>query len=222
MQKALIACSIIFLTACGGGGGDSSQPAPPPPPPEPTAQQLAESSLLLQRATFGPSYDDIYNAAQNGLDNWLDTQFSMPSSLHQPIVEQYVEQYGYDLGGYPPPSFYRRFAFWEQALTAPDQLRQMVAYALTQIFVVSDNVGMLNNNPIALSNYYDMLLNNAFSNFRDLLMAVTLHPAMGIYLSHVNNGKSDPVANTFPDENYAREVMQLFSIGLFELNADGS
>jgi uncharacterized protein (DUF1800 family) len=93
---------------------------------------------------------------------------------------------------------------------------------LTQLFVVSDNVDQIFINPLGLANYYDTLLANAFGNYRDLLRAVTLHPVMGIYLSHVNNAKTNPVTNTFPDENYAREVMQLFSIGLFELNADGS
>jgi uncharacterized protein (DUF1800 family) len=119
------------------------------------------------------------------------------------------------------PALYRRFAFFENALTAPDQLRQLTAYALTQLFVVSET-GVLGNNPVGLSNYYDTLLAHSFGNYRDLLRAVTLHPAMGFYLSHVNNAKTDPVANTFPDENYAREVMQLFTIGLYELNPDGT
>jgi uncharacterized protein (DUF1800 family) len=137
-------------------------------------------------------------------------------------VRRYLQEYGFDIGAELPPGTYRRFAFWEQALTAPDQLRQLVAYALTQIFVVSDNVDDIFINPLGLSSYYDTLLTHAFGNYRDLLRAVTLHPVMGIYLSHVNNARSNPAANTFPDENYAREVMQLFSIGLFELNADGT
>jgi uncharacterized protein (DUF1800 family) len=117
---------------------------------------------------------------------------------------------------------FRRFAWWDCAVTCDDVLRQRVAFALSQIFVVSDHVDALIVFPHALSTYYDTLLNNAFGNFRDLLRDVALHPAMGVYLSHVNNNRSDPVANTFPDENFAREVMQLFSIGLFELNIDGS
>ncbi|MGI9222614.1 MAG: DUF1800 domain-containing protein, partial [Woeseiaceae bacterium] len=113
-------------------------------------------------------------------------------------------------------------AWWHRAVTARDELRQRVGFALSEIFVVSDSVDILIVHPDALSGYYDTLLSNAFGNFRDLLRDVSLHPAMGVYLSHINNSRSDPVNNIFPDENYAREVMQLFSIGLFELNIDGS
>ncbi|MFT4768732.1 MAG: hypothetical protein ACI8RN_001870, partial [Glaciecola sp.] len=115
-----------------------------------------------------------------------------------------------------------RAAWWHTSITADDQLRQRVAYSLSQIFVISDEVSALLLSPYGTSNYYDMLLRNAFGNVRDLMRDVTLHPAMGIYLSHLNNAKSNPETGTFPDENYAREVMQLFSIGLFELNLDGS
>ena len=111
---------------------------------------------------------------------------------------RYLNQYGFDINANPPPGTFRRFAWWEQTLTAPDQLRQRVAYALTQIFVVSDNVDAIFINPLALSSYYDMLLANAFGNFRDLLRAVTLHPVMGVYLSHVNNAKANPATQHFP------------------------
>ena len=84
------------------------------------------------------------------------------------------------------------------------------------------NIDILNDEPWALTSYYDVLLHGAFGNFRELLRDVALHPAMGIYLSHVNNRKADPDNNIFPDENFAGEVMQLFSIGLFELNIDGT
>ena len=107
-------------------------------------------------------------------------------------------------------------------MTAPDVVRQRVAYALSQFFVVSDRVETLSINPYALTSFYDILLRNAFGNYRDLLREVALSPAMGLYLSHANNSKADPENNIFPDENFAREVMQLFSIGLYELNIDGS
>jgi len=226
MRPFIYIVLVAALAACGGGGGGSggnNQPPPQPPPdPEPTAAQLQEAAKLLSVTTFGPSYDGIYAAADMGLDAWLDRQFSLAPSLHEPIVRRYLDEYGYNINATPAPGTFRRFAFYEQALTAPDQLRQLTAYALSQIFVVSDNVDMIFINPLALSSYYDMLLNHAFGNYRDLLEAVTLHPVMGLYLSHVNNARFNPVTNTFPDENYAREVMQLFSIGLFELNADGS
>jgi uncharacterized protein (DUF1800 family) len=227
MKRFLLFGAVLFLAACGGGGGGNdgqAAPAPqiPPAPSAPGAAELAAASKLLARTTFGPSYDEIQAAAEQGADAWLEAQLVLPASFHEPIVRRYLQEYGFDIGANPPPGTFRRFAFWERALTAPDQLRQLVAYALTQIFVVSDNVDDIFINPLGLSSYYDTLLTHAFGNYRDLLRAVTLHPVMGIYLSHVNNARSNPVANTFPDENYAREVMQLFSIGLFELNPDGT
>ena len=93
---------------------------------------------------------------------------------------------------------------------------------MSEIFVVSDNSDAVAGNPIGAANYYDMLLRNAFGNYKDLLRDVSLHPLMGAYLSHLRNDKSDPRSGRFPDENYAREVMQLFSIGLFQLKPDGT
>ncbi len=107
-------------------------------------------------------------------------------------------------------------------MDAPDLLRQRVALALSEIFVVSDTADALFLTPGSVASYYDLLLEHAFGSYEALLRAVSLHPAMGVYLSHLNNDRSDPALGRFPDENYAREVMQLFSIGLFELEADGS
>ena len=106
-------------------------------------------------------------------------------------------------------------------IDGPDQLRQRVAFALSQIMVVSE-VGALRQMPYGLASYYDLLVENAFGNFRDLLEEVTLHPAMGVYLSMLGNQKPDTERNISPDENYARELMQLFTIGLVELNVDGT
>jgi len=217
----------LGLTGCGGGGSggaDGGTPAPPTPPPStgPSQAELNAAAKFLDRTTFGADFAAIDSAARQGLELWLDEQFALAPSYHEPIVDRYLAEYGFNIGGDPPPGTFRRFAFWERAFTAPDQLRQLTAYALSQIFVVSDNVDALFIDPRGLSDYTDTLLTHAFGNYRDLLRAVTLHPVMGIYLSHVNNARANPAANTFPDENYAREVMQLFSIGLYELNADGS
>lgn len=233
MSRELLSVVILLVLAgCGGGGGSSSIDPPPSDPAgngggpvtptDPTVSDYARAAKILDLTTFGPTVSEIDAVAREGIDWWLDDQFAQPASLHEPIVRRYGAQYGYELQN-PVifPGLYRRFAFFENALTAPDQLRQLTAYAFTQIFVVSAT-GMLNNNPIGLASYYDTLLTHSFGNFRDLLRAVTLHPAMGFYLSHVNNAKSDPAANTFPDENYAREVMQLFTIGLYKLNQDGT
>jgi uncharacterized protein (DUF1800 family) len=131
----------------------------------------------------------------------------------------------YTRGGDPtriePLLRYWHFGWWRYVMTAPDLLRSRVALALSEIFVISE-VPQLDDVPLALANYYDMLLKNSFGNFRDLLEDVSFHPAMGVYLTHMNNPKSDSTFNRFPDENYGREVMQLFTIGLYELNPDGS
>jgi uncharacterized protein (DUF1800 family) len=224
LQRVFFILVVLTLSACGGGGGGStsSPPATGQTPASPTpALSLNQAAHIADLTTLGPTYAEINQISELGTDAWLEQQFAQPIGLHEPIVARYINEYGYDLDASPSPVFFRRFAFFEQAFTAPDPFRQLTAYALTQLFVVGEPTQILIN-PLALSNYYDTLLTHSFGNFKDLLLAVTLHPAMGFYLSHVNNGKTDPVANTFPDENYAREVMQLFTIGLYELNDDGS
>ncbi|MDG0979992.1 MAG: DUF1800 domain-containing protein [Halieaceae bacterium] len=223
-NKSLAFIFSIVLTACGGGGGGGSSvtvPVAQAPVDNTPALSLNEAARIADQTTFGPRMSEIEQISKEGLDAWLAQQYQASVGLHEPIVRRYLSEYGYDVNATPNPGFYRRYAFWEQAFTAPDPMRQVVAYALTQLFVVSEPTQIFVN-PLALSNYYDTLLTHAFGNFEDLLLAVTLHPAMGFYLSHVNNAKTDPVANTFPDENYAREVMQLFTIGLYELNPDGT
>jgi len=237
--RILTASLVLCLSsACGGGGGGGSAPVattppptptPPPatPPATPSAQALNDASRFASRTTFGQPYAKLVELAEQGEQPWLEAQLILPATLHQPLVDDLVaRREAGEFDAYEEDVelliSFRRYAWWHTAMTAPDQLRQRVAYALSQIFVVSDNVDVLIIYPQALSNYQDLLLTHAFGNFRDLLRAVALHPAMGIYLSHVNNRRSDPVANTFPDENFAREVMQLFSIGLYELNPDGS
>ncbi len=184
------------------------------------------------RPRFAAARASAYHAgieaiATAGVDAWLDEQFARPVTRHSPIVEDLVRRR--DAGEFAAYELdieylimFRRLSWWHATVAAEDTLRQRVAFALSEIFVVSDNVDEIFINPLGLSNYYDTLLAYGFGNFRDLLRAVTLHPVMGIYLSHVNNAKTNPVTHTFPDENYAREVMQLFSIGLYELNNDGS
>lgn len=233
MRHCIASAMLLLLAACGGGGDSSTSVAPvagngsgstptAPLSPEPTAEDYRAAARILDVATFGAT-DEALNAVANlGAESWLSEQFALAPSYHLPIVYRYGSEYGYSLEN-PPifPGLYRRFAFFERAFTAPDQLRQLTAYALSQILVVSDS-GVLGVNPLGLASYYDTLLEHSFGNYRDLLIAVTLHPSMGFFLSHVNNAKTDTDANTFPDENYARELMQLFSIGLYELHPDGS
>ena len=172
------------------------------------------------------SYAEIEALADRGVDDWLDEQFGLRVGSHLEQVEHLMTRWqDGDFAAASDPDVlqfvFRRYVWWHMAQAASDDLRQRVAFALSETFVVSDRAAGLDA-PRALPTYYDVLLTHAFGNYRDLLRDVTLSPAMGTYLSHVNNGKADPANNIFPDENYAREVMQLFSIGLFELNTDGS
>ena len=193
-----------------------------------TESELNEASRFASQSTFGLPYEGIEEIAKTGRDRWLDQQFDIPPTLHKTIAEDLItrqadgEWQEFVDNPFKLRNVIHRFAWWQQTMTAEDVVRQRVAYALSQFFVVSDKVEVLRINPYSLTSFYDVLLENAFGNFRDLLKDVALSPAMGLYLSHANNSKANPEENIFPDENFAREVMQLFSIGLYELNIDGS
>lgn len=208
---------VVAVSACGGGGGGggggvSSQPPDPPAPVVPSS----EDYQLLDQATFGATEAEATRVAQLGMEAWIDDQLTKPASLQLPFLQSL-----------PRPQFLfelqpDRVDIWfRNALHSEDQLRQRVAFALSEIMVVSQQ-GALVDGAYALADYYDVLARNAFGNYRDLIEEVTLHPAMGVYLSMLGNEKPDTARNIRPDENYARELMQLFSIGLVELNADGS
>jgi uncharacterized protein (DUF1800 family) len=146
---------------------------------------------------------------------WLDKQMQLPMTLLLPLLENYPSKD-------EPSQISRIDAWWRVSLTAPNQLRQRVAFALSEIFVVSDSNNALKGEPEGMSNYYDLLLTHGFGNYRDLLQVVSLSPVMGSYLSHLGNEKANTELNIRSDENYAREVMQLFTIGLKQLNLDGN
>lgn len=166
---------------------------------------------FLHRASFGPRLEDIDELSEKGYADWIEEQLQMPASFMLPITRQRTE-----------PRWLEHINSWfKLSVNAPDQLRQRVAYALSQFFVVSGE-GELGGQPVALANYYDILIAHSFGNFRDLIEQVTLSPVMGNYLSMKGNQKPDPENNIRPDENYARELLQLFSIGLVQLNTDGS
>jgi len=172
-------------------------------------QDVAASRFLAQ-ATFGPTLASIAELKSYAdYSIWIDEQMSLPVSLSEP----YTRANSNGSNGAA-----RHEAWWNNVLDQPDQLRQRVAFALSQIFVVSDLDYLLANNQYGMANYYDMLSRNAFGNYRQLLEEVTLHPVMGVYLSMVRNEKANLAENIRPDEHYAREVLQLFSIGLYELN----
>jgi uncharacterized protein (DUF1800 family) len=188
-----------------------------------------DAARFLTQATFGANKADI--DALTGrrladLDAWLAAQMALPASLHLDATR--ADFNTYTASGDNPQFSYqnRQAAWWKIALSSPDQLRQRVAFALSQILVVSDQNSTLYNNPQGLANYYDLLVNGAFGNFRTLLNDVSLSPIMGVYLSSLRNAKGtfDDKGNviTSADENYAREVMQLFTIGLNQLQPDGT
>ncbi len=211
---SITASLMLALAGCGGGGGGSTTPPPPPPPPPPVTK--AEAYQLLNQGSFGATESEAERVISMRQEAWVEEQFQKPLSLQLPHLQSL-----------PPPQFpfqlhEDRVDIWfRNALNGEDQLRQRVAFALSEVMVVSQ-LGALGNLPYAVADYYDVLARNAFGNYRELLEEVTLHPAMGVYLSMLGNEKPDPVLNIRPDENYAREVMQLFSIGLVELNIDGT
>ena len=192
---------------------------PPPPPPawnDDHADPNAASRFLIQ-STFGPSPDEIAAVQTLGYEAWIEDQFNRPPSYHLPYV---LANVSYNPTT-PYPNSLTYNSWWQQSVSAPDQLRQRVAFALSEIMVVSA-AGILQNNARALSDYYDMLLDNAFGNFRTILESVTLSPAMGLYLDMRGNDKGSFITGLHPNENYAREILQLFSIGLYRMWPDGT
>jgi Protein of unknown function (DUF1800)/PA14 domain/CHRD domain/Bacterial TSP3 repeat len=192
---------------------------PPPPPPvwtDDSSNPSAAARFLIQ-ATFGPTPADIAAVQSLGYAGWLNNQFNLPPTHHLPLVLANASPDPTK----PYPGTLTFNTWWQQSVTAPDQLRQRVAFALSEIMVVSQQ-GVLQDNARALSAYYDTLLDNAFGNFRDLLEAVTLSPAMGNYLDMRGNDMGSIITGVHANENYAREIQQLFSIGLNRLWPDGT
>lgn len=221
-MKWLALTASLLLAACGGSDpADTVADAPsisaPVVPPSVSIVAPAEkqAARLLQQATFGPTLADIEHAATLTVQQWLDEQLALPATLHMPNAPVVV--------GKSHVSHYTRVEGWLHiALRSPDQLRQRVAFALSEILVTSRYHPMLENQPLELANYYDILVTHALGNYRDLLEDVAKSPIMGAYLSHMANEKPDPARNIRADENFAREILQLFSIGLIDLNENGT
>ncbi len=185
------------------------------------------ASRFLSFAAMGYTYQDIDNVEAMGYEAWIDAQLGVlpATTLYQKVQD--LHQYELDNATYDPtnPPNENQSMWWnawyDYHMKGNDLLRQRVAYALSQILVISVNSNF-SGEPTALSHYYDKLLNNAFGSYRTILDSVTYNASMGNYLTYINNPKTDVINNVFPDENYAREVMQLFTIGLYELNMDGT
>jgi uncharacterized protein (DUF1800 family) len=213
--------------------------------PLPAAQQptIADTARFLAQASFGATGQAEINAVQQaGFEAWLNHQISLGTFAHVDYLEarRQVRQVELNSKVMSDPSGsaeqpvmtsaapevaylsdeWSYEAIWQQWLYDPGQLRARMAFALSQIMVISNIAPDIP--PLAMSAYMDMLNRNAFASFRVLLEQVTLHPAMGYYLNMLESEKEDPEQGTHPNENYAREVLQLFSIGLVKLNIDGS
>ena len=225
--------AALFLAACGGesGGGGAAEPvaAPPVPTPAPTPSTpivvveakptAAEASRFLHQATLGATREQIEAVMAKGYAAWLDEQFATArQTTHWDwliargvnVTTNQFNETGFDA------------TMWRQLIADPAQLRQRVGMALLEILVVGISGIGSNYRQFAMAAYVDMLLDKAFGNYRDLLEGITLSPAMATFLTFMGNRKANATTGAMPDENYARELLQLFTIGLQQLNMDGS
>jgi len=206
--------------------GAQTAPVPTPAPPLPSVPPtVTDAGRFLSQSTFGATDALIAKVQSQGYEGFLSDQFAAPMSSHLAFVDAAVAALPSPAPSATPnqPTLTQtNDAWWTYAVSAPDQLRQRVAFALSETLVVSINSAGLANKPFALPAYYDVLVKDAFGNYRQLLEDITLNTAMGAYLNMLQNDKANPSRGTLPNENYAREIMQLFSIGLYDLNLDGS
>lgn len=221
----LLGGSFLILSACGGGGstpaptggllggGSSSQPTTTTPPIS-QIESKSEAAKFIAYAAFGSS--DADQATLNGTDatDWLQAQFAKPYTPLLPPLSTRFE------AGEALPNNAARTAHWDAMISSEDELRQRMIFALSQILVVSDK--SMSTKPLRMAHYMDILGTHAFGNYRDLLEDVTYSPAMGRYLTYHRNRKGNSKTGRMPDENYARELLQLFTVGLVSLNMDGT
>ena len=223
LKNTLTASLVIFLISCGGGGNDSPpvSVAPTPIPPTPPVSSVLklnsdqEVVSFLSKMTFGASREDIEGAINRDASELLSEEFSKPPSYILPFVIDYTD----DNVGVQHRSY--SAAFWNAMVDGDDQLRQRMVFALSQITVISDlNMG---DRPRMNAHYVDALYKHAFGNYKELLKEITYTPAMANFLTYYRNrDNSDQNPLQTPDENYAREFLQLFTVGVTELNMDGT
>lgn len=223
--RTIHAALAALIVGCSGSGGGQT----PPNTASDFPTSRAEASRFLGRATFGATAQSIDHLTKVGYGVWLDQQIAMPATLRGQqmlasgvCLQEFQPSRDCTEAEFDRALRMRDSLWWKNAIEAPDQLRQRVAFALSQIFVVSKLPDEISDLHFSFADYGDVLARHAFGSYRDLIRDVTLHPVMGMYLSLVKNSKPDPLNNTRPDENYARELMQLFSVGLVMLNQDGT
>ena len=222
---AIVAASTLALAACGGGSDGEANPDTGAPEPDgagpslPDTRSLEETALFLGQATLGAGRAEIQALARRPLNDWLTEQFALPpTSSH--VAWLYAN--GYDAEEFRYSQRGMDNTVWRAFIGGADALRQRVVLALSEICVVSVLGVDSAWRQFALANYLDILQTHAFGNYRQLLEALTLSPAMGYYLTYRGNAKANPKTGSQPDENYARELMQLFTIGLVQLQDDGT
>ncbi|BBN82142.1 hypothetical protein PA25_21270 [Pseudoalteromonas sp. A25] len=237
----VLACTLL-MTGIGCGGSASSEQMPPTLPSSesdgvtivaPIVSENAQQDQtfathqqvvrFLQQATFGAKASEITELANTSASDWFKAQLAKEPSLIMPTVLKNTPKDTEEEVFNPVYLESNSLAFWQNAIAGPDQLRQRMAFALSQILVVSSEGGEeLAEHPEAIASFQDLLIRNAFGNYRDILTHVTYSSAMGHYLTYVGNKKGDEVKGTAPDENYARELLQLFTLGVVALNQDGT
>lgn len=216
---ATAAALSAALAACGGGGGGSGGGGggiAGDLPDEPMS--ASDASRLLAQGTLGASRRDIAQAETVGARKWIEQQFEVETTQGH-FDWMMARGYGDEANRYSTAGLDN--SIWRKFITSPDALRQRMVLALSEILVVSVTGIDAAWRQFAVANYLDILERNAFGNYRQLLQEVTLSPAMGYYLTYRGNAKANGRGSQ-PDENYAREVMQLFTIGLLRLHPDGT
>lgn len=236
LLRKIIPSALLFASTCALGGtflGESKADVQPL-----TNKVLA--AQFLSHATFGPKVAEIEALAERmnaigatpAMTEWIDNQMQLAPTSHEDTAVAMITAQGLDplAPGLGSRTAYKHAAWWHNAINAPDQLRQRMAWALGQVFVVNEfdanfsiDKADTSGNPayLGITDYYDLMVENAFGNYRELLEDVSYHPVMGIFLSHLKNPKADPAKNIYPDENYGREVLQLFSMGVYQINNNG-
>lgn len=223
--RAVAASTLAMaVAACGGGGssGGSTGGGGPPVATVRKPQTDAEAARFLLQASLSASTGAIAELRSEGYGPWLDRQFAAPNSQS---ARTYFADRGLDrvdANRFYNSALIGDYMIWSQLLSGGNPVRKRIAFALSEFFVVSlSGINLTWRGP-AIGEYWEILNRHAFGNYRDLLQDITLNPAMGVFLNTRGNRAADPRTGRVPDENYAREVMQLFTIGLFELNADGT
>jgi len=210
---------FLALAACGGGDSGSTGTPPPPPPPVVVAPTSTQASRFLAQSSMGSSRADVDAVVSTGYDSWIANQLAMPRAI---TFWDWLVGAGYNNATNINTENGYNSAVWRQLISGQDQLRQRVGMALLDFIVVGIDGLTTNWKAFAQAAFMDVLWDNAFGNYRDLMEKFTLIPAMGLWLTFLGNKKANTVAGTQPDENFARELMQLFTLGLYKLNADGT